>query len=78
MDLIEQVCQEIKCGALWLARELDTALSFIRTYLYIYIHVYKRVRVFVHAKLSVHMCMEKIRAETTFDFPTYVYFIYTS
>jgi hypothetical protein len=41
-------------------------------------HVYKRVRLFAHAHLSVHMCKEQILAETTFDFPTYVYFNYHS
>ena len=37
-------------------------------------HVYKRVRLFAHAHLSVDICKEQVRAETTFDFPTYIYF----
>ena len=37
-------------------------------------HVYNTVRLFAHAHLCVHMCKEQIRAETTFDFPTYIYF----
>ena len=35
-------------------------------------HVYKRVRLFAHAHLSVYMCKDQIWAETTFDFPTYL------
>ena len=41
-------------------------------------HVYKRVRLFTHAQLSVHMCKEQIRAENTFDFPIYACFNYPS
>ena len=52
--------------------------KMLRTYLYIYMHVYKRMRLFAHAHLSVHVCKEQIRAEATFDFPIYVYFNYHS
>jgi hypothetical protein len=69
---------KVKCGALWHSRELDTALKLIRTYLYLYMHVYKGVRLSALANLSVHMCKEQIRAENTFDFPIYVYFNYPS
>ena len=41
-------------------------------------HVYKKIRYFTDAHLSLHMCKEQIRAETTFDFPIYVYFNYHS
>ena len=41
-------------------------------------HVYKGVRLFALAQLSVHMCKEQIWAENTFDFPIYVYFNYPS
>ena len=41
-------------------------------------HVYKRVRLFARAQLSVRVCKEQTRAENTFDFPIYVYFNYPS
>ena len=41
-------------------------------------HVYKRVRLFALAQLSVHMCKEQTRAENTFDFPIHVDFYYPS
>ena len=69
---------EVNCGALWHSREVDTALKLIRTYLYLYMHVYKRVCYFPDAHLSLHMCKEQIRAENTFDFPIYVDFYYPS
>ena len=70
--------REVNCGTPWHSREVDTALKLIRTYLYLYMHVYKGVRLFALAQLSVHMCKEQIRAEDTFDFPIYVYFNYPS
>jgi hypothetical protein len=70
--------REVNCGTPWHSREVDTALKLIQTYLYLYMHVYKGVRLFALAQLSVHMCKEQIWAENTFDFPIYVYFNYPS
>ena len=53
--LIEQLCQESKVWSVlpFLAIHLDTPLKFTRTYLYLCMHVFKRVFFFTHVHLSV-------------------------